>query len=472
MYLCIYKFNIKQIKFVESVILNRLEVEQTNKLLLEYSIPAIVGSLVVALYNLIDSVYIGHGPGLGDHAIGGLGVVLPLMTLLAAIGSLVGAGAASRISIYLGMGDKEAAEKVLGNSVLLSLLFSVGCILLIYAFMEPILLAIGATDENFIYAYEFLLYYLPCNVFLNICYTLCSVMRASGYPRKAMYVMLLGVVANILLAPVFIFVLEWGMKGAAIATFISVIISLIPVVYHFLSKGSTLRLYTDKISLDRKTAGAILSIGSSPFIIQVAASVVVFFINSRLRLYGGSVAIEAYTISNRLTLIIILIIAGLTQGMQPIVGYNFGAKKTDRVISTVNYAIKIGICIGVIGLIGGQFFGNFIVGIFNPTEGLAKESVEALRIVTLMLPLSGLQMVISSLFQSIGMPAKSIILSLTRQFLLLIPALFILPHFFKLNGVWASIPVSDFISSIIAGGMYIWQVKKFKRSNNLIYDTL
>lgn len=455
-----------------SVILNRLEVEQTNKLLWEYSIPAIVGSLVVALYNLIDSVYIGHGPGLGDHAIGGLGIVLPLMTLITAVGALVGTGAASRISIYLGMGDKASAEKVLGNAFSLSLLFSTGCILIIYAFIEPILLSIGATADTYKYAHEFLVYYLPCNIFLNLSYTLCSIMRASGYPKKAMYIMLAGVIANIILAPVFIFILRWGMKGAAIATFISVIVSLIPVIHHFFSKDSTLRLSVNKIGLDSRIVRAILSIGFSPFIIQLAASVVVFFINSRLRIFGGSMAIEAYTISNRLTLIIILIISGLTQGMQPIVGYNFGAKKLKRVIATVNSAIKIGICIGVIGLIGGQFFGNFVVSAFNPTEGLADEAVKALRIVTLMLPLSGLQMVISSFFQSVGMPAKSIILSLTRQFLLLIPALFILPHFFKLNGVWASIPVSDFISSIIAGGMYAWQVRKFINKSDLVYETI
>lgn len=451
---------------MKSVKLNRLEVEQTYKLLLEYSIPAIIGSLVVALYNLIDSVYIGHGPGLGDHAIGGLGIVLPLMTLLSAVGALVGTGAASRISIYLGMGDKYSAEKALGNAVLLTLLFTGGCVFLIYIFTEPILLLIGATDDTFHYAHEFLLYYLPCGILLNVCFTLCSVMRASGYPKKSMYIMLLGVVANVLIAPLFIFILEWGMKGAAIATLLSVLVSLIPAFTHFFNKEKELSIQIDKIRLDYKIARAILFIGLAPFIMQLAASVVVFFINSQLRVYGGSTAIEAYTISNRLTLVIILIISGLTQGMQPIVGYNFGAKKIKRVISTVNQSIFAGICIGTIGLICGCFLGGPVVSIFNPSESLASEAVRALKIVTLMLPLSGLQMVISTFFQSVGLPVKATLLSLTRQFLLLIPALYILPHFFKLDGVWASIPVSDFVSSVLAGILYLWQISKFKHNTD------
>lgn len=448
---------------MESTSLNRLGTEPTNKLVWEYSIPAILGTLVVAFYNLIDSVYIGHGPNLGDHAIGGLGIVLPVMTLIAAVGMLVGAGASSRISIHLGMDDKSTAEKILGTAFLLTILLTGILIFFIYIFLKPILIAIGATEETLSFAYEFLLYYLPCNIFLNLSFTLCGIMRASGYPKKAMYTMLLGVVANILLAPVFIFILKWGMKGAAIATFLSTIISIIPVMYHFLDKKSALRLQPDKISLNSKIMWAIFSIGLSPFIMQLAASVVVFFINNRLRVYGGSVAIEAYTIANRLTLVIIMILGGLTQGLQPIVGYNYGAKKIQRVISAVNYAIKVGICIGGTGLIAGIFFADKIVGIFNPTSALAGEAVRALHIVTLMLPLSGLQMVISSFFQSIGMPVKSTLLSLTRQFIFLIPGLFILSYYFKLNGIWASIPMADFTSSILALILYLWQKKQLNK---------
>lgn len=444
--------------------LNRLETEQTTKLLWEYSIPAIVGSLVVAIYNTIDSIYIGHGPGLGDHAIGGLGIVLPVMTLFTALGLFVGTGAASRISIYMGMGLKDEAERVLGNAFFLVVLLTGVSILFVYLFLESILLAIGATNETYHFAHEFLLYYLPCNLFLNLSYTLSSIMRASGYPKKAMYTMFLGVITNILLAPVFIFVLKWGMKGAAIATSISTLVTLIPIMYHFLDQNSTLRFYKNKISPDKKIIWAIVSIGFSPFIMQLAASVVVFFINNRLRVYGDSIAIEAYTIASRLTLVIILIIVGLTQGMQPIVGFNFGAKRFDRVASTVNQAIKAGIGIGIVGLVCGIFFSNIIVRPFNPSEALAREAARALKILTIMLPLSGIQMVISNFFQSIGMPVKSVFLSLTRQFLILVPSLFILSYFFELDGVWASIPLSDFLSTVLAVVLYIWQIRKFNKN--------
>jgi len=449
---------------MESMSLNRLETEQPKNLLWEYSIPAIIGSMVVALYNLIDSVYIGHGPGLGDHAIGGLGIVLPIMTMFTAIGALVGTGAASRVSIYLGTKDKISAEKVLGNAFFLTLLFTCILIFFLYTFIDPILWTIGATEDTYPFAYEFLLFYLPCNIFLNLTYALCGIMRASGYPRKAMYIMLLGVIVNILLAPVFIFILQWGMKGAAIATSISALTSLIPVIFHFIDREKSLHFEWSNFSIDSKIIWAILSIGLSPFIIQVASSVIVFIINNRLNIYGGSVAIEAYTIANRLTLIIILILVGLTQGMQPIVGYNFGAKKMKRVFSTVSYAIKVGIAVGILGLIAGVFGGDIIVRPFNPTDDLAEQSITALRIVTLMLPLSGIQMVISSFFQSVGMPVKSTLLSLSRQFLFLMPALFVLPHFFGLCGVWISIPISDFISTLLAIMLYMWQMNQLKKN--------
>ncbi|MEN9919508.1 MAG: hypothetical protein RL662_1944 [Bacteroidota bacterium] len=451
-----------------STVLERLEAEQPNKLLWEYSIPAIVGSLVVALYNLIDSVYIGHGPGLGDHAIGGIGIIFPIMTLITAVGFLVGTGAASRVSIFLGSGDKASAESVLGNAFSLSISLTLLLIFFLYLFLEPILLAIGATDDTYPFAYEFMLYYLPCNLFLNLSFTLSSVMRASGYPKKAMYAMLAGVIANLILAPIFIFGLEWGMKGAAIATCLSTIVSVLPILHHFFNKNSTLKFYWANTKLRLDTTKSILSIGFAQFVIQLAASVVVFFINNRLRLYGGSLAIEAYTIVNRLTLIIILVIVGLTQGMQPIIGYNYGAKRMDRVIATVNYAIKVGIAIGFVGLVVVSFFAERIVSVFNPTPALADESVQAIRIVTIMLPLSGLQMVISSFFQSIGMPMKATILSLTRQFIFLVPILFILSYYFKLLGVWATIPLSDFLSTLLAIIIYIYQIRKLDISKSVI----
>ncbi|MDU1891949.1 MAG: MATE family efflux transporter [Dysgonomonas sp.] len=443
--------------------IDELENKKINKLLWQYALPAIVGTMVNALYNIIDRIYIGHGPDLGDHAIGGLGIVLPIMNLTAAVGMLVGAGSASRISICLGKGDKETAEKIIGNSFLMTIILTGTLVGILFLFIDPILMYIGATEETFPYAKEFLMYYLPGNIFLTMCFNFNSMMRASGYPRKAMYTMLIGVIANIIIAPIFIFVLEWGIKGAAIATIISMFIGLCFVMHHFMNQNSMLRLRKKNIGLNPTIVWAIASIGLSPFFIQVAASAVAFMINSRLRLYGGNIAIEAYAIANTLVMIIIMIMVGLTQGMQPIVGYNYGAGRINRVKETLNYTIKVGVVIGCIGFAIGLLLPQFVVMPFNPSPPLAAESAKALRIITIMLPLVGFQIVVTNFFQCIGMAAKSIFLSLTRQFLLLIPALLVLPNFFNLNGVWYSLPTADFLATVLTAILFIWQLQKFKK---------
>ncbi len=442
---------------------DELENKKISKLLWQYALPAIVGTMVNALYNIIDRIYIGHGPDLGDHAIGGLGIVLPIMNLTAAVGMLVGAGAASRISICLGRGDKETAEKIIGNSFLMNIILTGALVIGLLMFLDPVLMQIGATEETFPYAKEFLLYYLPGNVFLTLCFNFNSMMRASGYPQKAMYTMLIGVVANIIIAPVFIFWLEWGIKGAAIATVISMFIGLCFVMHHFMNQNSMLRLRKKYITLSPKIVWAVVSIGMSPFFIQVAASIVVFFINNKLKTYGGNIAIEAYAIANTLVMIIIMVMVGLTQGMQPIVGYNYGAKKIERVKETLFYTIKVGIAIGCVGMLIGLLLPEIIVQPFNPSAPLAAETAKALHIVTIMLPLVGFQVVVTNFFQCIGMAVKSIFLSLTRQFLFLLPALFILPRFFGINGVWYSLPTADLLSTMLTAILFIWQVNKFKK---------
>lgn len=449
---------------------DELENKKISKLLFQYALPAIIGTMVNSLYNIIDRIFIGHTPGLGDHAIGGLGICLPLMNLTTAVGMLIGAGSASRISICLGSEDKKTAEKIIGNSFLLTLLLTGTVITLIYIFLDPILKKIGATQETFPYAQEFMRYLLPGNIFLTMCFNFNSMMRASGYPQKAMYTMLISVFANVIIAPIFLFGLKLGIKGAAIATNISVFIGLCFVMYHFMNKKSMLRIRVSNMRLNKKIVWAIISIGLSPFFIQTAASAVAFFINQQLRVYGGNVAIEAYTISNTLLMIIIMIMVGLTQGMQPIVGYNYGAKKFDRVKETLIYTIKVGVIIGSIGLLLVMFLPNIFVEPFNPSPELAKASVKAIRTITLMLPFVGFQLVVTNFFQCIGMAAKSIFLSLTRQFLFLIPSLFILPTFWGLNGVWYSMPTSDFLSTLLTGILFFLQLRQFKKigQQNLI----
>lgn len=452
---------------LNSANIEELENLKISKLIWRYALPAIAGTMASAMYNIIDRFFIGHGPGLGDHAMSALGIVLPVMLLLAAVGMLVGAGAASRISIFLGKGDRETAEKIIGNAFLLTIIFTGSTVLLLYTFLNPILMKVGATEKIFPFAQEFLHYYLPGAIFLTMCFSFNSMMRASGYPKKAMYTMLISVVANIILAPLFIFVLKWGIKGAAIATVISMFIGWCFVMHHFMNRHSTLHLRWSNIRLNGYIVKAIISIGLSPFFIQIAAATVTFIIIHSLEQYGGDVAIGAYTIANTMVMLIIMIIIGLTQGMQPIVGYNYGAKNYGRVKETVYYTIKVGMSIGSIGFILGVFFPESLVNAFNPSIPLAQESIKALRIITIMMPLVGFQIVVTNFFQSIGKASKSIFLSLTRQFLILIPALMILPTRYQLNGVWASLPTADVVATLITSGIFIWQMKEFSKLDTI-----
>ncbi|WP_128330394.1 MATE family efflux transporter [Apibacter sp. HY039] len=443
--------------------ITELETKNPKNLLWQYAIPAIIGTAVIALYNIIDSIYIGHGPDLGDHAIGGLGILLPVMNLISGLGMLVGSGASARVSILLGQKDIEGARKVIGNSITLAVLLTTTFIITTYIFTNKILYAVGSTEETFFFAKEFLIYYLPGNVFLTVNFALNNIMRASGYPKKAMYTMLIGVFANILLAPVFIFILDWGMKGAAIATNLSIMIGLSVVLIHFLNKKNPLSLKWNYLRWNSRIVWSIINIGFAPFFMLLAASVVVFFINNRLKIFGGSIAIESYTLANRLIMVFIMILVGLTQGMQPIIGYNYGAKKMDRVKQTLNYTIKTGILIGSVGLLVGIVLPDIVIKPFNPSAQLAEEATTALKIMTITLPLSGLQMVISNFFQCIGKALYSFFLSMTRQFIILIPALFILPKFYGIDGIWYSIPLSDLVSTLLAVIILFIQLNHLKK---------
>ncbi|MGM5630460.1 MATE family efflux transporter [Apibacter raozihei] len=443
--------------------ITELETKNPKNLLWQYAIPAIIGTAVIALYNIIDSIYIGHGPDLGDHAIGGLGILLPVMNLISGLGMLVGSGASARVSILLGQKDIEGARKVIGNSITLAILLTTTFIITTYIFTNKILYAVGSTEETFFFAKEFLIYYLPGNVFLTVNFALNNIMRASGYPKKAMYTMLIGVFANILLAPVFIFIMDWGMKGAAIATNLSIMIGLSVVLIHFLNKKNPLSLKWNYLRWNSRIVWSIINIGFAPFFMLLAASVVVFFINNRLKIFGGSIAIESYTLANRLIMVFIMILVGLTQGMQPIIGYNYGAKKMDRVKQTLNYTIKTGILIGSVGLLVGIVLPDIVIKPFNPSAQLAEEATTALKIMTITLPLSGLQMVISNFFQCIGKALYSFFLSMTRQFIILIPALFILPKFYGIDGIWYSIPLSDLVSTLLAVIILFIQLNHLKK---------
>lgn len=452
-----------------SINIEELGEGKVGKLLWKYALPAIVGTTLNSLYNIIDGIFVGHW--IGDDALSGLGVVLPIMNLTAAVGMLVGTGASSRVSIALGADDRALAERIAGTSFLMTLVLSGGLIGLIYLFLKPILIFAGADDDIFPYAYDFLMIFLPGNLFLSLCFNFNNMMRASGYPLKAMITIVCTVFVNIILAPIFIKCFHWGIKGAAAATVLAMLIGFLFVMQHFISPRSYIRLRWKNITgrIDMKAVKSIMSIGMAPFFIQVAASVVVFFIIAQLNVYGGNngkTAIGAYTIANRLIMLMAMIIIGLTQGMQPIVGYNYGAKNYIRAKETMNYTIKMAVIIMSVGFVLCQLFPDILVGIFGPRKELAKESATALRYITAMFPLIAFQIVITSFFQSIGLAARAILMSLTRQVLLLLPFLYILPKIFGLNGVWISIPFADFISFIIALIFYIVEVRRLNSMKN------
>jgi putative MATE family efflux protein len=411
---------------------------------------------------VIIQVFVAHGPGLGEHAVGAIGVCIPIVLMCSAISALTGAGAASRVSIFLGKNDKETACDILGNSFTLAILLSFFP-LISTLFLEQILHLIGATGESYPFASDFLRYFLPFSVIVMVSVSLNSVMRASGHPKKALAMSVIGVISNLLLVPFFIFGLKWGTMGAAIAMNISNVIVLIPTLNHFLKKGSDLPLRFKSLKLKAKVAASILSIGFSPFFVQFTASIVTTMLNNRLSVYGGAQSVEAYAIANLSIVVFILILGGLSQGVQPIIGYNFGMKHYDRVFTTLKLTTGVGILIGLAGwLLMGIFFQGFFVGVFSPGDELYAQSVACLTIISIGLPLSGFQLVVSAFFQSIGSATIASVLSVSRQLVFLVPAIFILPGIWGIKGIWYSVPFSDALSTSLAIVILYFYVKKLK----------
>lgn len=449
--------------------LQELREAPIKKLLWKYALPAMVGSTVAALYNIITRYFVGNADYLGDNALSAMGIALPVMTMIAAFGMLVGAGAGSRISIYLGNQDFDKAESVVGTSLLLTLIITLTVSYTMFIFLEPLVYLLGADEVTYHYTYEFLQIFLPGAIFSNLCFSFNNMMRASGDPRKAMVTMLLTLVANAILAPIFILYFEWGLRGAAISIILSMILGTVFVIAHFLNKKTLLRFRLSKIRFNFPIMRAILSIGMSPFLMNIVSAGIIFLIIFQVREYGEALGVAVYTIANMTLMLVVLLLLGLTQGMQPIVGYSYGARSFDRLREALLYTIKIGVIIGVVAMVIGVFFPAIVVRPFNPSEELAQATMRSIRIVTLLFPLVGFQMVVTIFFQSIGKVGHSIFLSLSRQIIFLIPALFILPSAFEyfglapLDGVWAAIPVSDFISAFTAM-LFLWlQLKELRK---------
>ena len=437
-----------------------LGTESIGKLLMQYAVPAIIAMTASSLYNMVDSIFIGHG--VGTMALSALALTFPLMNLGAAFGALVGVGAATLISVKLGQKDYDTAQRVLGNVFVLNILLGLAFTVIVFPFLNPILYFFGGSDETVEYARQFMEIILLGNVVTHLYLGLNAVLRASGHPKQAMYATIATVAINTILAPIFIFMFDWGIRGAAIATVSAQVIALLWQLKQFNNANELLHFRRGIFRLKRKIVFDSLAIGMSPFLMNLAACLIVILINQGLKKYGGDLAIGAFGIVNRLVFIVVMIVMGLNQGMQPIAGYNFGAKLYDRVNNVLKLTIIYATCVTTFGFLVGMLAPNLVVGIFTSDAELTELSATGLRITVMFFLIIGFQMVTSNFFQSIGMAGKAIFLSLTRQMLILLPCLLILPHFFGVAGVWYSMPVSDLLASLIALVMLVYQFRKFK----------
>ncbi len=436
----------------------RLENEKVGRLLLEYAIPAVIGTMVNSLYNVVDRIFIGQG--VGALAIAGLTLTFPILIFLQAFGMLVGLGAATRISIHLGRKAGDMAEKVLGNALTLTFIITFVTVLPCMIWMDELLQAFGGSEQTIPYAKGYLNFVIPGTILTSLSFGFNAVMRASGYPKKAMYSMIIGAVANVILDPIFIFWLDMGIEGAAIATLISELLSAIFVMNHFIQKSSIVRFRRGTFRLDKHVVWNILTIGVSPFTMQMAGSLVVVIQNYSLKTYGGDLALGASGIISSVGMLLVMFVIGIAQGMQPIVGFNYGAGLHNRVQETLRIVIIISTIIMGIGCVGSILFPEVIVGAFTSDAALTEVTANGLRISLLVFILVGSQIVISQFFQSIGIAWKAMFLSLSRQCLFLIPALLVFPNIWGLNGVWYASPFSDFIAAVTAWGFLWYHVKK------------
>ena len=411
----------------------KLERDKIGSLLLHYSVPAIVGMVVASLYNIVDRVFIGQG--VGPLAISGLALTFPLMTLIAAIGTLVGVGASARLSIVLGMKDIKWARNILGNAFILTFVLSAVFITIAMIYLSEILVAFGGSEQTIPYAIDYLKIVIPGSVLTNVSYSFSGMMRASGYPQKSMYTILIGVVLNVILDPIFIFGFGLGIQGAAIATVISMFVSAVFVMSHFFNPKHVVHFEKGCMHLRGYIIRNISSIGMAPFLMNVAACGVNIIMNHQLVRQGGDLAIGAYGILNSYAILIVMSVMGLCQGMQPIVGYNYGAQKYKRMKDTLLLTLRVG---------------GLLVSAFTSDPGLKSMAVKGIRLAFIMLPVVGFQIIISNFFQSISKAPKAIFMSLSRQVIFLIPSLYLFSKWFGLTGVWLSIPFSDLLAALVA----------------------
>lgn len=438
-----------------------LGTEKVGKLLRQYALPAIIAMTASSLYNMADSIFIGHG--VGALGIAGLALTFPLMNLAAAFGSLVGVGASTLVSVKLGQKDYDGANRVLGNVLILNIVIGIVFTLICLPLLDPILYFFGASEDTLPYARDYMQIILIGNVITHMYLGLNSVLRSSGYPKLSMYMTLTSVVINCILNPIFIFGFGWGIKGSAWATVISQLISLVWQLIHFSNPKQLLYFRKGIYQLKGELVKGIIGIGLSPFLMNICSSLIIILINRGLKEHGGDMAIGAYGIVNRIIFLFTMVIMGLNQGMQPIAGYNFGARKFERVTEVLKLTIMYAMGVATFGFLICHIFPSYIVRLFTSDQSLIDAAVFGLHVIFSVFPLVGFQMVATNFFQSIGMAQKAILLSLTRQLIFLVPFLIILPHFLGVLGVWMSMPLADLVSVIVTFLVLRNQFRKFKQ---------
>lgn len=428
-----------------------LGTKPVGRLLRKYALPAIVAMVAASLYNMVDSIFIGQG--VGALAIAGLAITFPFMNLSAAFGAAIGVGSCTFISMKLGQRDYAIANKILGNCMMLNIVVGLcfGGICLL--FLDPILRFFGASDNTLPYARDYMQIILCGNVFTHLYFGLNAVLRSASKPRHAMYATIFTVVFNTILDPIFIYGLDLGIRGAAFATVLSQFLALSWQWKLFSNKNELLHFDYSLFRLDKPIVKNIIGIGISPFAMNACSCIVVIFVNTCLMKHGGDLAVGAYGIANRIGFVFVIVAMGVNQGMQPIAGYNYGAQNYDRLRKVVKLAISCATVVCTVGFLVAMFAAHPCARLFTKDESLINLASTAIRMMMMMFPIVGFQIVVTSFFQSIGKAKVSMFLSLSRQLLFLVPALAIFSEIWGLWGIWSAMPFSDALATVVAAVM-------------------
>ncbi len=437
-----------------------LGTKPVGKLLTQYALPAIVAMTASSLYNIIDRAFIGQV--VGPEAIAGLGITFPFMNLSGAFGAAVGVGASTCISVKLGQRDYKTAQYLLGNTVTLNLIIGFLFMAVCLIFLDPILRFFGASDVTLPYAREFMVVILLGNMITHMYFGMNAVLRAAGKPRHAMYATLFTVGMNILLVIAFVWWFRWGIRGAALATITSQTLALCWQMWVFSDKKELLHLRKGIYKLRSDLVRNIISIGISPFLMNATACVIVIFMNNQFVRYGGDMAVGAYSIANSVVMVLFMFVMGMNQGMQPIVGYNYGAENYDRMFRCLWLTIAAATTILLVGWTFSMLFSRQIARVFTTDPTLLDMAARGIKLNMIVFFVVGSQAVITNFFQCIGKVKISIFLSLSRQLILLLPMAYIFPLWWGLDGVWYSMAASDFGSFSMTIPLLIWYIRKLK----------